>query len=714
MDKRIKLGVGMLVGLCVCALGATSVQAEERWRLGMQAYSFNRFTFYEAVEKNKALGMDYIEAYPGQKLSAAHGDAKFDHNMSPALRLEVKQMLKAKGVKLVNYGVVGLPNNENECRKVFNFARDMGIETIVSEPPEDAFDLIDKLCQEYKIGVAIHNHPKPSHYWDYKTVLKVCEGRSKWIGACADTGHWTRSGIDPLEAVKALGRADRIRSFHFKDLNEFGVRSAHDVPWGTGVSKARAVLQEVARQGFEGSFSIEYEHNWLNSMPEIAKCVTFFGRTAGELGVSDWKWIFNGKDLTGWDGDPRLWTVKDGVIRGETTPENPTKGNTFCIWRGGRLKDFELKLKFRIRNGNSGVQYRSKEFDKWRITGYQAEIENKQGKVGFLYHEGGRGWLVNVGDLMLIDGEGNKKVVSNVNDPKELIDAGYYTDQGWNEYHIIGQGNHLIHYLNGFQTIELIDNDRVTDPQDPADRKGSIREGVLALQIHAGPPMLVEFKDIRVKELPPTYGDAQLVFNGENLDEWITKDGPNKWTVGKAKVSEDNPKMLVAAEGKGEMINLTPKHGGSRDIYSKAKFGDCRIEVEVMVPKGSNSGIYVMGEYEVQVLDSYGRMKMGNGDMGAIYGGFAPPVNASKAPGQWQQYVIEWRAPKFDADGKKIQNAEFVKVELNGQILHENLVMPGPTPGGITGKEAPVGPLMFQGNHGPVAYRNIIVKPLAK
>jgi len=226
--------------------------------------------------------------------------------------------------------------------------------------------------------------------------------------------------------------------------------------------------------------------------------------------------------------------------------------------------------------------------------------------------------------------------------------------------------------------------------------------------------MLVEFKDIRVKELPPTYGDAQLVFNGENLDEWITKDGPNKWTVGKAKVSEDNPKMLVAAEGKGEMINLTPKHGGSRDIYSKAKFGDCRIEVEVMVPKGSNSGIYVMGEYEVQVLDSYGRMKMGNGDMGAIYGGFAPPVNASKAPGQWQQYVIEWRAPKFDADGKKIQNAEFVKVELNGQILHENLVMPGPTPGGITGKEAPVGPLMFQGNHGPVAYRNIIVKPVAK
>ncbi len=717
MSKGTKLTMALLMaGFLVCIAGVTNAQAGEKWRLGMQAYSFNRFTFYEAVDKNKALGMDYIEGYPGQKLSADHGDAKFDHNMSPQLRVEVSEMLRAKGIDLVNYGVVSLPNNETECRKVFNFARDMGIETIVSEPPEDAFDLIDRLCQEYKIGVALHNHPKPSPYWDYKTVLRLCEGRSHWIGACADTGHWTRSGIDPVEAVRALASVGRIRSFHFKDLNEFGKRNAHDVPWGTGVSKAHEVLQMLASKGFEGSFSIEYEHNWLNSMPEIAKCVDYFQRTASELGVSDWQWIFNGKDLTGWDGDSRLWTVKDGVIRGQTTPEKQTKGNTFCVWRGGRLKDFELKMKFRIENGNSGVQYRSKEFGKWRITGYQAEVENAQGKVGFLYHEGGRGWLVNVGDFMVIDDKGEKKVISNVNDQKGLIDAGYYTEKGWNEYHIICQGNHVTHYLNGFQTMELIDDDRVTNPDDPKDTKGSIREGVLALQIHAGPPMLVEFKDIRLKTLcDKKYGDAQLIFNGENLDGWTTKAGSgkaNKWTAGKAKVSASNAKMLVAEEGKGELINVSPEHGASQDIYSKAKFGDCRIEVEVMVPKGSNSGVYVMGEYEVQVLDSYGKMKMGNGDLGAIYGGFAPPVNASKAPGQWQQYVIEWRAPRFDADGKKVRNAEFLKVELNGIVLHKNLVMPGLTPGGVTGKEAAVGPLMFQGNHGPVAYRNIVVTPL--
>ena len=431
----------------------------------------------------------------------------------------------------------------------------------------------------------------------------------------------------------------------------------------------------------------------------------------------EWVSIFNGKDLTGWDGDPRLWSVKDGVIRGQTTVENPAHGNTFLIWRDGRLKDFELKIKFRIQSGNSGIQYRSKEIDKWVVSGYQAEVENNPGKVGFLYHEAGRGWLVNVGDLMVIDAKGEKEVVGNVSDVNELIKAGYYKDKDWNEYHIIAQGNHLKHYLNGYKTMELIDNDRVTNPDDPQDRNGAAREGILALQIHAGPPMIVEFKDISVKNLDEKYGDAQLVFNGRNLDEWTTKADSgqaDKWVIGKAKVSPADPKMLVAAEGRGEMINLTPEHGASRDIYSKARFGDCRIELQVMVPQGSNSGIYVMGEYEIQVLDSWGLQKMGGGDMGAVYGASPPRVNASKKPGQWQQYVIDFRAPKFDSSGRKTDKAMLLRVELNGQVLHENLVMENQTPGGVAGKEAPAGPLMFQGNHGPVAYRNIVVKPLKR
>jgi hypothetical protein len=446
---------------------------------------------------------------------------------------------------------------------------------------------------------------------------------------------------------------------------------------------------------------------------------------AGNSNSSDqWVSLFNGKDLAGWYGDPRFWSVQDGVIRGETTLTKLPLHNTFLIRRDTELRDFILKIKFRIRNGNSGVQYRSKEFDKWRVTGYQAEIENTPGKVGFLYHEAGRGWLTNVGDFMVIGKNGKKNVISKVADKDELIKAGYYREKDWNEYTIIAQGNHIVHYLNGYQTVELIDNDRLTNPDDPKDHKGAARVGLLALQIHIGLPMLVEFKDIYIKRLEPKYGDAILLFNGKDFDNWHVKGDKEKsrWAAGTAKVSPDNPKLLINEKGHGEMLNLACEHGDSIDIATSEKFGDCRIELQLMVPKDSNSGIYVMGEYEVQVLDSFGKVKMGQGDMGAIYGAAPPVVNACKKPGEWQKYVIEFQAPKFDAnvlvpkghEGKKIKNAKFVKVELNGQLLHENLEMPGPTPGGVIGKEASIGPLMFQGDHGPVAYRNIIVKPVHK
>ena len=250
------------------------------WRLGCQAYTFNRFTFYEAIEKTASLGLHYIEAYPGQTLSKEKPDAKTNESLSPADRREIKKRLADAGLKLVNYGVVGLPANEEACRRVFDFAKDMGIETIVSEPPFDAFDIIEKLCEEYQINVAIHNHPKPSTYWNPDTVLKVCEGRSKRIGACADTGHWMRSEINPLEAIKKL--EGRIICFHFKDLNRYGM-GAHDVPWGTGQANVPALLKEIKRQGLKAVFSIEYEYNWDNSLPEIAECVKFFDKVAAEL-----------------------------------------------------------------------------------------------------------------------------------------------------------------------------------------------------------------------------------------------------------------------------------------------------------------------------------------------------------------------------------------------------------------------------------------------
>ncbi|MEX2141881.1 MAG: DUF1080 domain-containing protein [Pirellulales bacterium] len=206
---------------------------------------------------------------------------------------------------------------------------------------------------------------------------------------------------------------------------------------------------------------------------------------------------------------------------------------------------------------------------------------------------------------------------------------------------------------------------------------------------------------------------ADMPFNGKNLDGWKLK-GANKekskWTVGKAKMDPESPRGLVvmdAKQGDGELVNA---QGGGVDIYTEQKWGDATIELELMVPQRSNSGVYVMGEYEVQVLDSFGKQRVGPGDIGGLYNAAAPKKNAAKEPGQWQKFVLEFQAPKYEGD-KKVAHAKFVKVTLNGEVIHENVEMKGVTPTGVTGKEAPTGPLMFQGDHGPVAFRNIKITP---
>lgn len=212
--------------------------------------------------------------------------------------------------------------------------------------------------------------------------------------------------------------------------------------------------------------------------------------------------------------------------------------------------------------------------------------------------------------------------------------------------------------------------------------------------------------------------DTITVFDGTTLDTWEVKEKPgkgaNKWTLGEPTVTVEKTKSFTIEKGDGKgkaMINDVGGHNESWDIFSKAKFGSGRIEVEFMVAQGANSGVYVMGEYEVQILDSYGKTEMGNGDMGAIYGAKPASANPCKKHGEWQKYVIDFQAPTFDADGKKLTNAKFIKIDLNGTTVQENIEMAGPTPGGVSGKEAATGPIMFQGDHGAVAFRNVKVTP---
>ena len=208
--------------------------------------------------------------------------------------------------------------------------------------------------------------------------------------------------------------------------------------------------------------------------------------------------IFNGTSLDGWDGSPKFWSVEDGTITGATTKDNPTKGNTFLIWRQALVDDFVLRLSYKIIGGNSGVQYRSKEVDPWVVAGYQADIDSGDTFSGILYEERLRGILANRGQKVTMDAQG-KKHEEQVADSKPL-QAGIKKED-WNDYEIIAQGNHLTHKINGQVTAEFID--------DQADKRAA--SGILALQLHAGPPMKVQFKNIRLKRTRLANGQKKIV-----------------------------------------------------------------------------------------------------------------------------------------------------------------------------------------------------------
>ncbi len=207
--------------------------------------------------------------------------------------------------------------------------------------------------------------------------------------------------------------------------------------------------------------------------------------------------LFNGRDLTGWVGNPKLWSVKDGVIVGQTTADVPTKGNTFLIWTNGVVGDFELRCSFKVVPGddknfaNSGIQYRSKVLDStnWVVGGYQADMEAGANYTGILYEERMRGILAERGQKVVLDKDCKKQVVGSVGSSQEIQAA--IKQREWNEYVIIAKGNHLQQWINGKQTIDVVDDCE-------AQRAMS---GILALQLHAGAPMTAEFQNIRLKKL---------------------------------------------------------------------------------------------------------------------------------------------------------------------------------------------------------------------
>lgn len=298
------------------------------WKPGVQVYSFRMFTLEEALNKTDSIGVRYIQGFPQQRIGAGI-EGNMDYRMPASRRDSVLQLLKRKNISMVSYGVVS-PNNEKDWIQLFDFLKAMGMKQFATEPDPQFMGLVSQLAEDYSINVAIHNHPRPSRYWHPDTLIKYTAGFSKRIGSCADIGHWVRSGLDPVAMMKKL--EGRIFELHMKDMHEKpsaeytaflmsrpapgqggpsgaarpagttpapgaatsappqaagggqrppqGPPGPHDVPWGTGVSNIKAVLEELRRQKFQGPFFAEYEYNWGWNAAEIGQSIKYVSEVA--------------------------------------------------------------------------------------------------------------------------------------------------------------------------------------------------------------------------------------------------------------------------------------------------------------------------------------------------------------------------------------------------------------------------------------------------
>jgi len=421
---------------------------------------------------------------------------------------------------------------------------------------------------------------------------------------------------------------------------------------------------------------------------------------AGEGG--QWQSPFDGNSLDGWvkRGGKALYRAEDGAIVGTSVKGGP---NTFLCTEK-TYSDFVLELDFKVERGlNSGVQIRSqsyKAYSNGRVHGYQVEIDpSARAYSGGIYDEARRGWLYDLSG----------------NEPARKA----FKQGDWNHFRIEAIGPSIKTWINDVPAANLL------DAMTPS--------GFIALQVHGTDkekPMEVRWRNIRIKEVAgpadvPAKPAAPPTISLNNLEAW--REPTSAWMiVGDTFKDPKNEKRLAWKPGTGVAVN-GPK-GSSRHLFTKIEHADIEAHIEFMVPKGSNSGVYFQGRYEIQVFDSWGVEKPQHSDCGGIYQrwheekewkqgergyeGRPPRVNVSRKPGEWQSFDVIFRAPRFDENGNKIANAMFVKVVHNGTVIHENEEVTGPTRAAAFKDEKPIGPLMFQGDHGPVSYRNIRVTVL--
>ncbi len=369
--------------------------------------------------------------------------------------------------------------------------------------------------------------------------------------------------------------------------------------------------------------------------------------------------LFNGKDLTGWTGNPALWSVKDGAITGVTTVDPKLTHNTFLVWADGTTEDFELRLSYRMVGGNSGIQYRSKVMEQGAfgpiVGGYQADFEAGKTYSGILYEERGRGILALRGEKVVLKADPanpkkhQKEVVGSLGKSEDI--QAKIKNEDWNDYVIIAQGNHLQHFINGMQTVD------VTDEHEA----GAAKSGVLALQIHVGPPMTVQFKDIRIKTLSgASAGSVLQKLQGKWQAESLVRDGEtipkadlagmrvriegNRFFIeGDAEASEGTFELLEGTSPKG--MNVTTASGDNAPAIFEVS--DDTLKVCYAADGGSRPAEFKSAAYSGRVLAVY--RKASGSELDRLQG--------------------RWQAESLVRDGETIPKADLaglrVRVEGN-------------------------------------------------
>jgi len=439
----------------------------KKFPIAVQCWTYRQFSFYETLDKVKDLGIRYLQPYPGQPLSKG-SRIRFDHGLSDEKITEIQNKLKESGISLVSYGVVGFGNTETEMKKVFDFARKMGIRTIVTEPKFSDFSLLEKMVKKYNINVAIHNHPLPTKYARPETVLEHIKGLDSRIGACADTGHWMRAGVDPVKALRLL--EGRITDVHLKDLNVFGKKEAYDVPFGSGKAQIEKILEELTRQNYYGFLSIEHEkkEDISNPAPPIQKgldyikSITYYQDYEEILA----RW-FRTYSKHGWNQyGPGYFELNSntGVLKGH--------GGMGLFWFSQKkFKDFILDLEYKCA-------------DKFTNSGIFLRVPDVVVSNEYISHS----FEVQINDA----GEGVHKTAAVYDAEAPVLDA-FNPSGEWNHMKITCKGDRIKVELNGKLVL-----DWKTEPRGKI--KDFAEEGYIGLQNHDSRSPAY-FRNIFVKEI---------------------------------------------------------------------------------------------------------------------------------------------------------------------------------------------------------------------